>query len=87
MAEFGDREDVILEAHIGGGPPQWYDYRPSHEPLLEVASGHGCFEWVLSGPCAVAFAQPLLDRGTPTLLRWALQSPPKTTSGGGTILV
>ena len=47
MAEYADREDVILEAHVGGGPPDWGRYPTQHEPLLEVASGHGSFEWVL----------------------------------------
>ncbi|MXX15617.1 MAG: DUF3604 domain-containing protein [Gemmatimonadetes bacterium] len=63
MAEFGDREDVILEAHIGGGPPQWYDYRPSHEPLLEVASGHGCFEWVLQWALRCGFRPAVIGSG------------------------
>jgi hypothetical protein len=46
-AAYADRDDVILEAHIGGGPPDWEAYRTDHEPLLEIASGHGSFEWVL----------------------------------------
>ncbi len=47
MAAYANREDVILEAHIGGGPPDWEAYKTEHEPLLEIASGHGSFEWVL----------------------------------------
>ncbi|MCZ6633435.1 MAG: DUF3604 domain-containing protein [bacterium] len=47
QAAYGDREDVILEAHVGGGPPDWNAYRTEREPLLEVSSGHGAFEWVL----------------------------------------
>ncbi len=47
FAEYGERDDVILECHVGGGPPDWAAYRPPRERLLEVASGHGSFEWVL----------------------------------------
>ena len=53
----------ILEAHIGGGPPQWHDYRPSHEPLLEVASGHGCFEWVLQWALRCGFRPAVIGSG------------------------
>ena len=63
MAEFGDREDVILEAHIGGGPPQWDIYRPDHEPLLEVASGHGSFEWVLQWALHCGFRPAIIGSG------------------------
>ncbi len=44
---YGNREDVLLEAHVGGGPPNWEAYRTKREPLLEIASGHGSFEWLL----------------------------------------
>lgn len=47
MATYGKRDDVFLEAHIGGGPPNWTAYRTEEAPLLEVTSGHGAFEWVL----------------------------------------
>lgn len=47
MAAYGDRADVLLEAHIGGGPPNWTAYPTREAPLLEVTSGHGVFEWVL----------------------------------------
>ena len=47
MAAYGGRDDVLLEAHIGGGPPNWTAYPTKEAPLLEVTSGHGAFEWVL----------------------------------------
>lgn len=47
MATYNDRDDALLEAHIGGGPPNWTAYRTEEAPLLEVTSGHGAFEWVL----------------------------------------
>ncbi len=47
MAAYGARDDVLLEAHIGGGPPNWTAYPTKEAPLLEVTSGHGAFEWVL----------------------------------------
>ena len=47
MATYGGRDDVLLEAHIGGGPPNWTAYPTEEAPLLEVTSGHGAFEWVL----------------------------------------
>lgn len=47
MAAYGARDDVLLEAHIGGGPPNWTAYPTEEAPLLEVTSGHGAFEWVL----------------------------------------
>lgn len=47
MAAYGSRDDVLLEAHIGGGPPNWTAYPTKEAPLLEVTSGHGAFEWVL----------------------------------------
>lgn len=47
LAAYGDREDVVLEAHVGGGPPNWDAHPTEREPLLEIASGHGAFEWLL----------------------------------------
>jgi hypothetical protein len=44
---YGHRDDVFLEAHVGGGPPDWEAFPTRRERLLEVASGHGSFEWVL----------------------------------------
>ena len=44
---YGDREDVLLEAHVGGGPADWDAYPTAREPSVEVASGHGSAEWLL----------------------------------------
>lgn len=44
---YGDREDVLLEAHVGGGPADWDAYPTAREPVVEVASGHGSAEWLL----------------------------------------
>ena len=44
---YGEREDVLLEAHVGGGPADWDAYPMAHEPVVEVASGHGSVEWLL----------------------------------------
>ncbi len=47
LAAYGGREDVLLEAHVGGGPADWEAYPTAHEPLVEAASGHGAAEWLL----------------------------------------
>ena len=44
---YGEREDVLLEAHVGGGPADWDAYPMANEPVVEVASGHGSVEWLL----------------------------------------
>lgn len=44
---YGDRDDVLLEAHVGGGPADWDAYATAREPVVEVASGHGSAEWLL----------------------------------------
>ena len=44
---YGEREDVLLEAHVGGGPADWDAYAMAREPVVEVASGHGSAEWLL----------------------------------------
>lgn len=44
---YGDRDDVLLEAHVGGGPADWDAYPTVREPVVEVASGHGSAEWLL----------------------------------------
>ncbi|MDE2868779.1 MAG: DUF3604 domain-containing protein [Chloroflexota bacterium] len=44
---YGDRDDVLLEAHVGGGPADWDAYPTAREPVVEVASGHGSAEWLL----------------------------------------
>ena len=47
LATYAHREDVLLEAHVGGGPPNWNAHPTEREPLLEITSGHGAFEWLL----------------------------------------
>lgn len=47
LETYGDRQDVLLEAHVGGGPADWEAYPTAHEPVVEVASGHGSAEWLL----------------------------------------
>lgn len=47
LEAYGDRQDVLLEAHVGGGPADWDAYPTAHEPVVEVASGHGSAEWLL----------------------------------------
>ena len=47
VATYGDRDDVFLQVHIGGQPPQWRLYKPVRERFLEVCSGFGCAEWLL----------------------------------------
>ena len=44
---YGERDDVLLEAHVGGGPADWDAYPMAREPVVEVASGHGSVEWLL----------------------------------------
>ena len=44
---YGEREDVLLEAHVGGGPADWDAYPMAREPVVEVASGHGSVKWLL----------------------------------------
>ena len=45
--QYGNRDDVLLEVHIGGAPPRWDQYRPERERFVEVVSGFGCAEWLL----------------------------------------
>lgn len=44
---FRDRDDVLMQVHIGGWPPRWDLYRPAKDRMLEVCSGFGCAEWLL----------------------------------------
>lgn len=44
---YGRRNDVLLEAHIGGRTPAWDAYRPERERMIEVASAFGGAEWLL----------------------------------------
>jgi uncharacterized protein DUF3604 len=46
-ALYGQRDDVLLEVHVGGAPPLWDSYRPARERLVEVCSGFGAAEWLL----------------------------------------
>ena len=46
-AIYGERDDVLLEVHIGGQPPKWDSYRPARERFLEICSGFGPAEWLL----------------------------------------
>lgn len=45
--EYADREDAMLEVHIGGRPPYYDDFRPANEELVEVSSGFGNAEWLM----------------------------------------
>ena len=47
LETYGGRDDVLLEAHVGGGPADWDAYPTAREPVVEVASGHGSAEWLL----------------------------------------
>ena len=47
LEAYGERSDVLLEAHVGGGPADWDAYPTAREPVVEVASGHGSAEWLL----------------------------------------
>ena len=63
LETYGDREDVILESHVGGGPPNWDKFRPNVEPLLEVASGHGAFEWLLQKALRYGYRPAVIGSG------------------------
>jgi len=61
--QYGGRDDVFLECHVGGGPPNWEAYQPKHEPLLEIASGHGSFEWVLQDALQHGYRPAVIGSG------------------------
>jgi hypothetical protein len=63
LETYGDREDVILESHVGGGPPNWEKFHPKVEPLLEVASGHGAFEWLLQKALRYGYRPAVIGSG------------------------
>jgi hypothetical protein len=63
LEAYGDREDVLLEAHVGGGPPNWDACRTAQEPLLEIASGHGSFEWLLQKALAYGYRPAIIGSG------------------------
>ncbi|MCK5843621.1 MAG: hypothetical protein KAG97_02865 [Victivallales bacterium] len=44
---YGDRDDTLLETHIGGAPPYFETFRPRNEKLVEVSSAFGNAEWLL----------------------------------------
>jgi hypothetical protein len=44
---YGERDDVILQVHIGGQTPKWDNYRTKRERMLEISSGFGNAEWLL----------------------------------------
>ena len=44
---YGERDDVLMEVHIGGAPPRWHAYQPGRERFVEVCSAFGCAEWLL----------------------------------------
>ncbi len=60
---YGDRDDVLLECHVGGGFPRWDQWRPAHEPLVEIASGWGCFEWLLQRALAYGYRPAIIGAG------------------------
>lgn len=45
--QYGKREDVIIQTHIGGNAPMWDVYLPQRERMLEISSGFGNAEWLL----------------------------------------
>lgn len=47
IEHYGERDDELLQVHIGGDPPHWDLYQPARERFLEVCSGFGCAEWLL----------------------------------------
>ena len=63
METYAAREDVLLEAHVGGGPPNWEAYQPRREPLLEIASGHGSFEWLLQRALRYGYRPAVIGSG------------------------
>ncbi len=63
LEAYGDREDVFLESHVGGGPPNWDAHRTAREPLLEIASGHGAFEWLLQKALAYGYRPAIIGSG------------------------
>ena len=60
---YGDRQDVLLESHVGGGPANWDAYPTREERLLEIASGHGCFEWLLQEALSRGYRPAVIGSG------------------------
>lgn len=44
---YGNKDDVLLETHIGGHVPYFEEYKPQNEKLVEVVSAFGNAEWLL----------------------------------------
>ena len=63
LAAYSGREDVLLEAHVGGGPPRWDAHPTEREPLLEVVSGHGAFEWILQAALNRGYRPAVIGSG------------------------
>ena len=63
LEAYGQREDVLLESHVGGGPPRWENRPTAKEPLLEIASGHGAFEWLLQEALAWGYRPAVIGSG------------------------
>jgi len=63
LKAYSDREDVLLESHVGGGPPNWDVCRTAREPLIEIASGHGSFEWLLQKALAYGYRPAVIGSG------------------------
>ena len=76
---YGEREDVLLEAHVGGGPADWDAYPMAREPVVEVASGHGSVEWLLQRALRHGHRPGVSPRATPTCPCWP-RPWPRTTS-------
>ncbi len=45
--QYGNRDDAMLEVHIGGAPPYYDSFRPANEQLVEVCSGFANAEWLM----------------------------------------
>ncbi|HHW10118.1 MAG TPA: DUF3604 domain-containing protein [Firmicutes bacterium] len=52
---YAGRDDVILQVHIGGAPPEWDAYRPAGLRMVEVVSGFGAAEWLLQQALALGY--------------------------------
>lgn len=47
MQTLYQRDDVLMECHIGGATPKWEKFRPMREDLVEISSAFGNAEWLL----------------------------------------
>jgi hypothetical protein len=54
-AKYGDRDDVIMEVHIGGSTPKWDNYKTKRERMIEISSGFGNAEWMLQKALKVGY--------------------------------